>query len=512
MFNYMKYKKILSSLVILLLIQNQVFAGVSIVSKTQGNTTTYYLNNKAIGTYRTKKMENGFVEVETCYNGCQYLIMTPMQAESYRQVFKNHIKCVEEDLARTRLSPAEIKKQQLRQMQERQKYLSDLATLVKQIETYQNNLPNIDFRIATKGKSNYDTIIKDTYAVFTAPKRLFDLIPEGCLFDGNLQKVNLPSGYDINYYFANSKKPVFVKSSVSKKLNTNNLNKEYLRFTYIHNKYYKNPDLIPTEGPAMFNYEPEGRYGITLNDVRKWFEDYKNTLAPYLAEYEKVKSAMVEVEKAEAVKYRNDLLSASNKIKQKYPDKLIGDFISNKQKNKLKNTNSDFGKHWGLSLEQIYTLKLGSYYMAKGIEVDINKSSDTFLKEQDYFLADTNLIKELKRNQEITANTAKDVDFSWYIESVQNKIKRNFDTSYYSKAGTETTVLFKLAKDGKLLDYSVIKSSGNAEFDKKALNSLWLSSPFNPLPKNYTEDSIDILFTFCVKKQNSENYNILPIN
>lgn len=35
--------------------QNQVLAGVNIVSKTLGNTTTYYLNNKAIGTYRTKK-------------------------------------------------------------------------------------------------------------------------------------------------------------------------------------------------------------------------------------------------------------------------------------------------------------------------------------------------------------------------------------------------------------------------------------------------------------------------
>lgn len=48
MFKNLKYKKIISFLVILLIVQNQVLAGVNIVSKTLGNTTTYYLNNKAI--------------------------------------------------------------------------------------------------------------------------------------------------------------------------------------------------------------------------------------------------------------------------------------------------------------------------------------------------------------------------------------------------------------------------------------------------------------------------------
>lgn len=37
--------------------------------------------------------------------------------------------------------------------------------------------------------------------------------------------------------------------------------------------------------------------------------------------------------------------------------------------------------------------------MAKGIEVDVNKSSDALLKKQDYFLVDKNLIKKLKQYQ-----------------------------------------------------------------------------------------------------------------
>jgi len=438
MFKNLQYKKILSSLVILLIIQNQVLAGVNIVSKTLGNTTTYYLNNKAIGTYRTKKMENGFVKVETCYNGCQYSIMTPMQAESYRQVFKEHIKYVEEDLVRLRVSPEEIKRQQLRQKQERQKYLAELTALEKQIETYQDNLPNIDFRLVNSYKSDRNTLIKDTYAVFTAPKNLFDLIPDGYLFDGDLQRVYVPGGYDINYYLANSKKPVFVKSTVSKKLHTTDFDKEYLRFNYIHNKYYKNPALAPANGIAMFNYEPESEYGISLNDVRKWFEAYKNTLAPYLAEYEKVKSAMV--------------------------------------------------------------------------EVDINNSSDKFLKEQGYFLADKNLIKELKRNQHSINSANEDLEFSKYMEGVQNKIKSNWGIhSYQIKSDIETIAIFKVAKDGRLLDCSIIKPSGEKEYDKKALGAIWLSSPFAPLPKSYTGESVDIFFTFSLNKQNGENYNIIPI-
>lgn len=508
-------KNIIIFLIAILIIQNTVFADAHITSKTIGNTTTYYLNNNVIGSYRAKKMNNGFVEVESCYNNyCKYFIMAPMQAEAYRNELKKEIEYNEKFIDRTKLSPEEIKRQQLIQKQERQKYLSDLAALEKQIEIYQDNLPNIDFKLVNSYKSDRNTLIKDTYAVFTAPKNLFDLIPDGYLFDGDLQKVYVPSGYDINYYLTNSKKPVFVKSTVSKKLHTTDFNKEYLRFNYIHNKYYKNPNLIPLTGPAMFNYEPEGRYGITLNDVRKWFEAYKNTLAPYLTEYEKIKTAMADIEKAEALKYRNDLLYASNKIKQKYPDKIIGDFISDKQKSELKNINPNLGKHWELSLEQIYNLKLGSYYMAKGIEVDINNSSDKFLEEQDYFLADKNLIKELQRKQQSINNANKNIEFSRYMEVVQNKIKSNWEIHSHSrqiKHDTETTVIFKIAKDGKLLDCSIIKPSGEKEYDKEALNAIWLSSPFAPLPKNYTGKSVDIFFTFSLNKQNNEGYKIIPL-
>ena len=134
------------------------------------------------------------------------------------------------------------------------------------------------------------------------------------------------------------------------------------------------------------------------------------------------------------------------------------------------------------------------------------------MKEQGYFLADKNLIKELKRNQHSINSANEDLEFSKYMEGVQNKIKSNWGIhSYQIKSDIETIARFKVAKDGRLLDCSIIKPSGEKEYDKKALKAIWLSLPFAPLPKSYTGESVDIFFTFSLNKQNNEGYKIIPL-
>ena len=79
--------------------------------------------------------------------------------------------------------------------------------------------------------------------------------------------------------------------------------KRYYRFTFISENLYKNPELKRAKNTSVLHYQPDSRDGkIELSDVRKWFEEYKKTLSPYLSEYQKVKSEMVKVEqKLEAV-------------------------------------------------------------------------------------------------------------------------------------------------------------------------------------------------------------------
>lgn len=57
-------------------------------------------------------------------------------------------------------------------------------------------------------------------------------------------------------------------------------------------------------------------------------------------------------------------------------------------------------------------------------------------------------------------------------------------------------LLFKIAKDGRLLSCSVFKSSGLPNADKAAINAVHLAAPFRPLPPEYKGSSIDIQFTF----------------
>ena len=57
-------------------------------------------------------------------------------------------------------------------------------------------------------------------------------------------------------------------------------------------------------------------------------------------------------------------------------------------------------------------------------------------------------------------------------------------------------LLFKIAKDGRLLSCSVYKSSGLPNADKAAIEAVKLTAPFRPLPADFKGQSIDIQFTF----------------
>ena len=57
-------------------------------------------------------------------------------------------------------------------------------------------------------------------------------------------------------------------------------------------------------------------------------------------------------------------------------------------------------------------------------------------------------------------------------------------------------LLFKIARDGRLLSVRVFKSSGIPNSDKAALSAVELTAPFKPLPPDFKGASIDIQFTF----------------
>lgn len=86
-------------------------------------------------------------------------------------------------------------------------------------------------------------------------------------------------------------------------------------------------------------------------------------------------------------------------------------------------------------------------------------------------------------------------DFGPYMRDLQRRIKMNWDPPKGNES-KRVVLLFRIAKDGRLLSCQVSKSSGLAAADNAAMHAVKLTAPFRPLPANFRGQSIDIQFTF----------------
>lgn len=86
-------------------------------------------------------------------------------------------------------------------------------------------------------------------------------------------------------------------------------------------------------------------------------------------------------------------------------------------------------------------------------------------------------------------------DFGPYMRELQRRIKMNWDPPKGNES-KRVVLMFKIAKDGRLLSCSVFKSSGLPNADKAAINAVQATAPFRPLPAEFKGQHIDIQFTF----------------
>lgn len=103
--------------------------------------------------------------------------------------------------------------------------------------------------------------------------------------------------------------------------------------------------------------------------------------------------------------------------------------------------------------------------------------------------------KPCKASKKIENPTKNGVNFEPYLEKIQDKIKANWNPPKQRKT-KRIKVRFSVDKKGNLLNPKIIKSSKNRNCDNSALNALIDSAPFEPLPAEYNENTIDIEFTF----------------
>ena len=96
-------------------------------------------------------------------------------------------------------------------------------------------------------------------------------------------------------------------------------------------------------------------------------------------------------------------------------------------------------------------------------------------------------------------------DFGPYMRELQKRIKMNWDPPKGNES-KRVVLLFKIAKDGRLLSCRVSKSSGLPSADQAALKAVELTAPFRPLPADFKGQNIDIQFTFDYNVFNATRY------
>lgn len=106
-----------------------------------------------------------------------------------------------------------------------------------------------------------------------------------------------------------------------------------------------------------------------------------------------------------------------------------------------------------------------------------------------------------------TANN--DIDIACYLRNFQDKIKSNWNQSVYQNDRLMISVI-EVDKKGFVRDLEIVRSSGDKDFDKEALNAMNSSVPFDSLPDKIDTDSIKLQFSFfysALRSVNNDQYN-----
>ena len=97
----------------------------------------------------------------------------------------------------------------------------------------------------------------------------------------------------------------------------------------------------------------------------------------------------------------------------------------------------------------------------------------------------------------------KEPDFGPYMKELQRRIKMNWDPPKGNES-KRVILLFSIARDGRLLNVKVHRSSGLEAADRAAIDAVKLTAPFRPLPPEFKGNSVDIQFTF--------DYNVFGVS
>lgn len=94
--------------------------------------------------------------------------------------------------------------------------------------------------------------------------------------------------------------------------------------------------------------------------------------------------------------------------------------------------------------------------------------------------------------------------YEWYLKVTETRVFGNWDILQVNMSVTRDTkvvVLFYIKRNGTLGNVEIEQTSYDAAVDQSAMEAVYNSAPFPPLPDGYKEDTLPVHFGFSINKQ-----------
>ncbi|WP_375453161.1 TonB family protein, partial [uncultured Nostoc sp.] len=114
----------------------------------------------------------------------------------------------------------------------------------------------------------------------------------------------------------------------------------------------------------------------------------------------------------------------------------------------------------------------------------------------DYLAALPNSNRDRQATSGIDASS-QNIDITSYLNQLQQRVKQQW-LPEVSQSSRRTVLNFTINRSGQLSNLELAQTSGFSLTDKAALNAIQRAAPFAPLPTGYTNNHIDIQFTFNI--------------
>jgi TonB family protein len=101
-------------------------------------------------------------------------------------------------------------------------------------------------------------------------------------------------------------------------------------------------------------------------------------------------------------------------------------------------------------------------------------------------------------NQSVDGIDARqDADLGPYLQQLQEQVRQHWIPGL-TQSSRRTVLQFTVSRAGLVSNLRIAQTSGLSVTDEAALSAVKRAVPFSPLPTNYTENYINIQFTFNI--------------